>query len=102
MHSKHADRLGLDREMVAIAAVVVVGAIMSILDTTIVNIALEHLSIELDATLDEVQWVSTSYLLALAAVIPLTGWASERFGARRVWLTSVWLFVSGSILCGLA
>ena len=93
---------GLDRRTASIAAVVVVGAIMSILDTTIVNIALETLSRDLAATLSDVQWVATGYLLALAIVIPLTGWASERFGARRVWLTSVALFVGGSVLCGFA
>lgn len=92
----------LDRHVLLIASVVVVGAIMSILDTTIVNVALETLSRELDAPLSDVQWVSTGYLLALATVIPLTGWMSERFGARRVWLTSAVLFVVGSALCGLA
>lgn len=88
--------------MLLIASVVVVGAIMSILDTTIVNVALETLSRELDAPLSDVQWVSTGYLLALATVIPLTGWMSERFGARRVWLSSAFLFIVGSALCGLA
>jgi len=86
---------GLDRHVLSIAAVVVSGAVMSILDTTIVNIALRTLAEDLDAPLDAVQWVATGYLLALALVIPLTGWASERFGARRVWLTSVALFVAG-------
>src|SRR5690242_17689629 len=92
--------MGLERHVFTIAIVVVVGAIMSILDTTIVNIALESLSRDLHASLSGVQWVATGYLLALALVIPLTGWAAERFGARRVWLTSVTLFVIGSMLCG--
>ncbi|HKP91533.1 MAG TPA: DHA2 family efflux MFS transporter permease subunit [Thermoleophilaceae bacterium] len=93
---------GLERSLLAIAAVVVVGAIMSILDTTIVNIALRTLGDDLDASLGSVQWVSTGYLLSLALVIPLTGWAAERYGARRVWLVSVVLFVAGSALCGAA
>jgi EmrB/QacA subfamily drug resistance transporter len=93
---------GLDRDVLVVAAVVVVGAFMSILDTTIVNVALDALSQDLHAPLNDVQWVATGYLLALAVVIPLTGWTAERFGARRVWLTSVVLFVSGSVLCGLA
>jgi EmrB/QacA subfamily drug resistance transporter len=92
----------LDRGVWLIASVVVVGAIMSILDTTIVNVALETLSRELRAPLDDIQWIATGYLLALATVIPLAGWAAERFGARRVWMTSVVLFVAGSALCGLA
>src|SRR3954468_10308202 len=94
--------MGLDRHVAAIAAVVVIGAIMSILDTTIVNIALDALARELHSSLDSVQWVATGYLLSLALVIPLTGWASERFGARRVWLVSVALFTLGSVACGFA
>jgi EmrB/QacA subfamily drug resistance transporter len=81
---------------------VTVGVIMSILDTTIVNVALETLSRELKSPLSTIQWVSTGYMLALAIVIPLTGWMSERFGAKRVWITSVALFGLGSALCGLA
>src|SRR4051812_16451481 len=92
----------LGREVWVVAAVVTVGMIMSILDTTIVNVALETLSRELGAPLSTIQWVSTGYLLALAIVIPLTGWASERFGAKQVWMTSVSLFGLGSILCGMA
>jgi EmrB/QacA subfamily drug resistance transporter len=95
-------RFGLEGDVLRIAVVVVVGAIMSILDTTIVNIALRTLGRDLHSSLDDVQWVSTGYLLALALVIPLTGWTSERFGARRVWITSVVLFTLGSALCGAA
>jgi EmrB/QacA subfamily drug resistance transporter len=93
---------GLDREVYVVAVVVVIGVVMSILDTTIVNVALQTLSRELEAPLDTVQWVATGYLLALATVIPLTGWASERFGTKAVWMWSVALFGAGSILCGLA
>ena len=75
---------------------------MSILDTTIVNVALETLSRDLHAPLATIQWVSTGYLLALATVIPLTGWAAERFGPKRVWMTVVTGFVVTSALCGLA
>src|SRR4051794_3717394 len=99
-HSDADEPLG--REVWVVAIVVTVGVIMSILDTTIVNVALETLSRELDASLNTIQWVSTGYMLALAAVIPLTGWMSERFGAKRVWMVSVALFGAGSALCGLA
>ena len=92
----------LGREVWIVAAVVVVGVVMSILDTTIVNVALETLSRELDAPLSTIQWVSTGYLLALATVIPLTGWMTERFGSKRIWMISVSLFGVGSALCGLA
>ncbi|MCW3038116.1 MAG: family efflux transporter permease subunit, partial [Solirubrobacterales bacterium] len=92
----------LPKDVQRIAIVVIVGAVMSILDTTIVNVALETLRVDLDAPLSTIQWVSTGYLLALASVIPLTGWAAERFGPRRVWLTVVSGFVVTSGLCGLA
>src|SRR3954451_21285348 len=93
---------GIDRALARLAAVVVLGTIMSILDTTIVNVAIETLGRELHASLTSIQWVSTGYLLALATVIPLTGWTMERFGAKRAWMTSVVLFLIGSTLCGLA
>jgi EmrB/QacA subfamily drug resistance transporter len=100
--SHTAAREPLGREVWVVAAVVIVGVIMSILDTTIVNVALETLSRELDAPLSTIQWVSTGYLLSLASVIPLAGWMAERFGAKRVWMVSVGLFGIGSALCGLA
>src|SRR3954469_3931602 len=94
--------MGLDRALLRLASVVVLGTIMSILDTTIVNVAIETLGRELGASLSSIQWVTTGYLLALATVIPLTGWAMERFGGKNAWMTSVALFLCGSALCGLA
>src|SRR5476649_1435829 len=85
-----------------IAGVVILGMIMSILDTTIVNVALETLSRDLHSTLSQIQWVVTGYMLSLAAVIPVTGWAARRFGAKQVYITSLVLFTAGSALCGLA
>ncbi len=70
----------------ALIATVSVGALVTVLSATIVNVAIPTLGRDLDASLLEVQWVATAYLLSLTAVIPLTGWASERFGTRRVWL----------------
>ncbi|MFZ0089197.1 MAG: DHA2 family efflux MFS transporter permease subunit [Solirubrobacteraceae bacterium] len=92
----------IDAYVWRISAVVIIGSIMSILDTTIVNVALDTLSRELHSTIDSIQWVSTGYLLSLAAVIPVTGWAARRFGAKRVYVTSLILFTLGSALCGLA
>ena len=85
-----------------VSLVVVIGSMMSILDTTIVNVALETLSRELHASISEIQWVVTGYMLSLAAVIPVTGWAAKRFGAKRVYILSLVLFTAGSALCGLA
>jgi EmrB/QacA subfamily drug resistance transporter len=85
-----------------IAIVVILGAIMSVLDTTIVNVALDTLGKDLHASIDQIQWVATGYLLALAAVIPVTGWAAKRFGSRRLYLIALVAFTAGSALCGLA
>jgi EmrB/QacA subfamily drug resistance transporter len=81
---------------------VVLGTFMVILDTTVVNVALPTLGQVFGTDLSVLQWVISAYLLAQAAVIPLAGWLSDRFGARRVYLTSVVLFTVGSVLCGLA
>ncbi|HEX4307445.1 MAG TPA: DHA2 family efflux MFS transporter permease subunit [Solirubrobacterales bacterium] len=85
-----------------IAAVIVLGTIMSVLDTTIVNVALNDLGQDLNASVDKIQWVVTGYLLALAAVIPVSGWASRRFSPRNVYMFSLVLFTAGSVLCGFA
>ncbi|MFB4314359.1 DHA2 family efflux MFS transporter permease subunit [Actinomadura sp. 21ATH] len=84
------------------AAVVVLGAIMSILDVTVVNVALKHLTEDFNAPLATIQWVATGYTLALATVIPVTGWASARFGTKRLYIISIILFVAGSGLAGMA
>ena len=93
---------GLDPQLRRLAVVVVLGSIMSILDTTIVNVAIPTLAKDFRAPLSQVQWVSTGYLLALAMTIPLTGWAVERFGAKRMWIASLALFLLGSALSGAA
>jgi EmrB/QacA subfamily drug resistance transporter len=92
----------IDAYVWRISAVVIVGSIMSILDTTIVNVALATLGRELHSTIAQIQWVVTGYMLSLAAVIPITGWAARRFGAKQVYILSLALFTAGSALCGLA
>jgi EmrB/QacA subfamily drug resistance transporter len=93
---------GLDRETLIVAGVVMLGAIMSILDTTVVNVAVDHLAVAFNSSLTTIQWVVTGYTLSLAAVIPATGWAADRFGTKRLYLTSLVLFTVGSVLSGLA
>lgn len=85
-----------------VAIVVILGAIMSVLDTTIVNVALHDLTGDLHASLSSIQWVITGYLLSLAAVIPVTGWAVRRYSARRLYLIALVVFTAGSALCALA
>ena len=92
----------MDRDLMLVASVVVLGAVMSILDTTVVNVAINTLARDFNAPLSTIQWVATGYTLALATVIPLTGWAAERFGTKRLYLTSISLFLMGSVLSGLA
>jgi MFS family permease len=93
---------GLDHGTLVAAGVATLGLIVAVLDTTIVNVALDTLFRDLNAGLGTGQWISTGYLLALAIVIPLSGWITERFGSKRTWITSLALFGAGSALCGLA
>ncbi|HTF07337.1 MAG TPA: DHA2 family efflux MFS transporter permease subunit [Asanoa sp.] len=92
----------LDRGVLKVAAVVVLGAIMSILDITVVSVALPTFQSEFNATYATVAWTMTAYTLALATVIPITGWAADRFGTKRLYLASLVLFVAGSVLCSMA
>jgi len=93
---------GLDRGMLTLAAVVVAGSITAILDATIVNVAIPTLGSGLHTSIEAIQWVMTGYLLAFVAVIPVSGWAAERFGAKRVWIASLLAFMAGSVLSGAA
>jgi EmrB/QacA subfamily drug resistance transporter len=95
-------RASLDRGLLTVAAVVVLGAVMSILDTTVVNVAINTLARDFETTLPTIQWVVTGYTLALATVIPVTGWAADRFGTKRLYLLSIVLFLGGSLLSGAA
>src|ERR1700761_8880816 len=92
----------IDAYVWRVSAVVVIGSIMSILDTTIVNVALETLSRELHATIDKIQWVANGVLRGRGGLFPVPGWAARRFGAKQVYLTSLVLFTAGSALCGLS
>jgi len=81
---------------------IIIGVFMVILDTTAVNVAIPKLVVDLHDKLSTLQWTITGYTLAQAAVIPLAGWLSDRFGAKSVFLTSVALFTIGSVLCSTA
>ncbi|MEV5598313.1 DHA2 family efflux MFS transporter permease subunit [Streptomyces sp. NPDC052496] len=86
----------------ATAFVVVLGSLMTVLDTTVVNVALNRLSADFHAPLAAIQWVATGYTLALATVIPVTAWAVGRFGTKRLYMVAIALFALGSALAGLA
>ena len=85
-----------------VVIVIVFGLFMSILDTTIVNIAIPRLQTAFGAPLSSVQWVSTGYTLAQGVATPLTPFLSERLGLKRFYLMALALFTLGSALCGLA
>jgi EmrB/QacA subfamily drug resistance transporter len=102
MASTQVDTFSLTPELRRTSTVVVLGSIVSILDTTIVAVALATLGRDFHVSVTTIQWVTTGYLLALAVVIPVTGWAVDRFGAKLIWMTSLTLFIVGSSLCGMA
>jgi EmrB/QacA subfamily drug resistance transporter len=92
----------IDRALLTVAGVVVLGTVMSILDTTVVNVAINTLASKFHTTLPTIQWVATGYTLALATVIPLSGFLADRFGTKRLYMYSIGLFVIGSALSGIA
>ncbi|GAB3913514.1 MFS transporter [Microlunatus endophyticus] len=88
--------------LIRLALVVVVGGVAPLVDTTVVNVALHTISTDLDVGTRAIQWVTTAYLLTLAVTVPVTAWASDRFGSRRVWVVGLALFMIGSGLCALS
>ncbi len=83
-------------------AVLIVGMFMSILDTSIVNVAIPTIQNVFGTTTDQVQWIATSYTLTLGVVVPLSAWLSDKFGVARTYNYALLLFSAGSALCGLA
>jgi EmrB/QacA subfamily drug resistance transporter len=92
----------LDPYVKRVGLVTVLGSVMSVLDTTIVNVALKSLATDLNTSIDTIQWVTTGYLLSLAATVPVSAWAAKRIGIKRLYLISLVVFTLGSALCGLA
>ena len=85
-----------------VAAAVIVPTFMEVLDTTIAVVALRYIAGGLSATVDDGEWVITSYLAANAIILPITGWLSVRFGRRNYFLFSILVFTIASALCGMA
>jgi MFS transporter, DHA2 family, multidrug resistance protein len=98
----HLESSGAASHKWLIALAVMLGTTLEVLDSSIVNVALPHLQGAFSASLDEIAWVVTSYLVANGIMIPMTGWISERFGRKRYFLASVFVFVAASVLCGAA
>jgi EmrB/QacA subfamily drug resistance transporter len=93
---------GLDPAFLKLAVILLTGAMAVMFDTTIVNVAIDSLSREMHASVSTTQWVISAYVLALAMVIPVSGWAMDRFGAKQTWMGALALFMVGSILSSLA
>ena len=85
-----------------VAVAVMSSAVMEVLDTSVVNVSLPHIAGSLSATVDESTWVLTSYLVANAIILPITGWLANYFGRKRLLLTVVTGFTVSSLLCGIA
>jgi len=85
-----------------VGIVFVFGIFMDLLDMTITNVALPTLAKDFAASTTTIQWVVTGYLLSLAVFIPVSGWAGDRFGTKRVFMFALFLFTLGSFLCGMA
>src|SRR6266571_7977502 len=85
-----------------IVIAVMISTFMEVLDTTVVNVSLPHIAGNLSATPDEATWALTSYLVANAIILPLTGWLASHFGRKRLLIMAVVGFTAASFLCGLA
>ncbi|MFT7193589.1 MAG: DHA2 family multidrug resistance protein, partial [Rheinheimera aquimaris] len=96
------DNQSLARQRLLITLSVMLATIMQALDTTIANVALPHMQGTLGATQDQISWVLTSYIVAAAICMPLTGILSARFGRKQIFLWSVIGFTITSMLCGAA
>lgn len=92
----------IDPAVLKIAWILLIGLLAPLFDTTIMNVAIDTLGNALDAPVAMVQWVMTSYLIALGAIIPVSGWAQDRFGDKNMWIFALSLFLTGSILSSLA
>ena len=85
-----------------IAVAVMFATFMEMLDTTVVNVSLPHIAGSLSSSIDEATWALTSYLVANAIILPMTGWLASLFGRKRLLMLSVVGFTAASFLCGLA
>ncbi len=85
-----------------VAAAVMLGVFMEVLDTTVVNVSLPHIAGNLSASVDETTWVLTSYLVSNAIILPMTGWLANHFGRKRILMMSILGFTASSVACGMA
>jgi EmrB/QacA subfamily drug resistance transporter len=92
----------IDASVTRTAGVLIVGILAVVFDTTIMSVALHTLSVQLKSPVSTIQWVTTGYVLALAATVPLSAWVQSRLGGKRAWMLALALFLTGSVLCSTA
>jgi hypothetical protein len=85
-----------------VAVGVTLGSVLELIDTSIVNVALSHISANLGVSVDEVAWVSVAYILAAVIILPMTGWLAAYFGRKRYFIWSILIFTTASFFCGAA
>src|SRR5471030_202819 len=85
-----------------VLGIVMIGTLMSALDSSIVNVSIPAIMADFGSSLDDIEWVVTSYMLAFAALMPLTAWLRDRIGHKSLYVLSLAVFTAGSLLCGLA
>jgi MFS transporter, DHA2 family, multidrug resistance protein len=85
-----------------VLGVVMIGTLMSALDSSIVNVSIPAIMADFGSSLDDIEWVITSYMLAFAALMPLTAWLRDRIGHKALYIWSLVIFTGGSVLCGMA
>ena len=92
----------LDPQVIKVLIILIIGTIAPLLDSTMVNVAIKTIAGDLKSTVSVIQWVVTGYVLAMGIAVPVSGWATNRFGGKRVYMFSLFAFLVGSILSSLA
>jgi len=92
----------LDPAILKVALILVFGALAPLFDSTMVNVAIKTLTTDLKSTVSVIQWVITGYVLTMGMAVPVSGWAVNRFGGKKVYMFSLIIFLAGSVLCSLA
>ena len=96
MHPRH------DFYKWVLLANVMIGTFMAVLDSTIVNVGLPKIMASFGVGLDKIEWVVTAYMLAMAVMLPTTGWLADKYGYKRMYFYGLFLFTLGSLLCGMS
>jgi len=92
----------LDPQLIKVALIMVMGSLAPLLDSTMTNVAIKTIASDTKSIISVVQWIATGYVLAMAIAVPVSGWASNRFGSKRVYMFSLFVFLVGSVLSAIS